>query len=417
MIYVRWFGVAFGVTALTIQPTYPDTLTEVTAWSFLILLAGGNLVLWWVVSRLSPEADHSKVALAGFLLDSTVIMGFVWVYAYEEPYVTWALLFLVPMDGAMRYRLRGAVMGALLVALFFIPQSLRRAEYTGDPFDYPTYVFLVGFSCLVAGITGSMADSWHEQNLAFREQGLRLAELDQLKDRFLAVTSHEIRGPLTAVLTGMSTLRKHGDRLNPDQKKNMEAMVLSQARQLARLVDDLQITSQLQSGGVALYPQWTDINDAVLQAIDAAASKRRDHQLELFVEPVRSEIDSSRFGQIIRNLVENAYKYTPERTRVGVTCRPTDNGLFLEVADEGPGIPPAKRGQLFEAFSRIEETAAGRDGVGLGLYVVSQLVAAMDGRIDLTSSSEGTAFSIYIPCPVEKQKPKLGIVRPDQASG
>ena len=109
--------------------------------------------------------------------------------------------------------------------------------------------------------------------------------------------------------------------------------------------------------------------------------------------------------------MENAYKYTPDRTRVAVTARATGDGVLVEVMDDGPGIPTEKRDQLFEAFSRIHETAAGREGVGLGLYVVSQLVAVMDGRLDLASSSKGTTFTIYIPCDHQPSgRPRMGLV-------
>jgi K+-sensing histidine kinase KdpD len=86
-------------------------------------------------------------------------------------------------------------------------------------------------------------------------------------------------------------------------------------------------------------------------------------------------------------------------------------GIGLLIADDGPGIPAERRDQLFEAFSRIEETASGQDGVGLGLFVVSHLVSAMDGRIDLTASSKGTGFNIYIPCKTHSSDgPNLSIV-------
>lgn len=415
MIYVRWFGVVFGAVALTIQPGYPDQATEITAWAILGLLALGNLVIWGAIARIPVEGDHSKLSLGSFLLDSIVVMGFVWIYAFEDPYVTWALLFLIPMEGALRYRLTGAMLSALAVALFFIPQSFRRADFVGDGFDVPTFVSVVGFATLVAAITGAMANSWHQQSLALRRQSLQLAELDKLKDRFLAITSHEIRGPLTAILGGIETIRQRGNRLSPQQRKSMEEIVASQAQQLARLVDDLLVTSQLQTGKLALAPQTVDLEDVVQQALDAAASLRRDHLLELFVESVQCDIDADRVAQIVRNLVENAFKYTPRRTRVAVTARPQDNGILIEVADEGPGIPAEHKDSLFDAFSRISETAAGQDGVGLGLYVVSQLVAAMEGRIDLSSSSRGTTFAIFIPAPVEAQPPRrLGIVAGDE---
>jgi signal transduction histidine kinase len=102
---------------------------------------------------------------------------------------------------------------------------------------------------------------------------------------------------------------------------------------------------------------------------------------------------------------------------VKVSAKGVDGGVLLEVADEGPGIPEEKREQLFDAFSRIEETSAGQEGVGLGLYLVSQLVAAMDGEIDLASSTRGTTFSIRVPAPTRPQQPHLGLVGEDERRG
>jgi signal transduction histidine kinase len=266
-----------------------------------------------------------------------------------------------------------------------------------------------------------MAENWHRKNDQFLQQTLKLAEVDQLKDRFLAITSHEIRGPLTAIIAGLETVRKRGERLTTEQKDQLFDMMSRQGDQLSRLVDDLLVTSQLQSHTLALEKGWTPVDTIIEQAVQAAATKRRSHVLEVFTEPYECQIDASRIAQIVRNLVENAFKYTPEKTRVTVTAK-TDagGGLTLEIADEGPGIPTEKRDVLFDAFTRIEETAAGREGVGLGLYLVSQLVAAMDGEIDLASSSKGTTFTIRIPCRSRPlQRAKLGLVRnpEDRASG
>ena len=121
--------------------------------------------------------------------------------------------------------------------------------------------------------------------------------------------------------------------------------------------------------------------------------------------------------------MENAYKYSDDRSNVAVTVAAADDGITLDVADDGPGIPADKRRQLFEAFSRIDETAAGQEGVGLGLYVVSQLVGAMHGRIDLRSSASGTTFSIFVPCKrtIAGQRPlevvRENVVLPRSASG
>ena len=220
------------------------------------------------------------------------------------------------------------------------------------------------------------------------------------------------------IIAGIDTVNKRGDRLTVDQRARILEMVSTQGRQLARLVDDLLLTSELQEQKLALHPEWADLTATIDQAIQAASSKRRAHQLELFVDPIICVIDRSRFVQIVHNLVENAYKYTPERTRVAVTAAAAGDGIDLVVADEGPGIPADHREQLFEAFSRINETAAGKEGVGLGLYVVSQLAGTMGGQIDLTSSTKGTTFTLHIPCKtMAAEGRRLGLVVDEGAAG
>jgi signal transduction histidine kinase len=175
-------------------------------------------------------------------------------------------------------------------------------------------------------------------------------------------------------------------------------MVSMQGHQLARLVDDLLLTSELQEHQLALHTDWAELESTIQGAVDAAAPRRRSHQLQMFVEPLRCVIDRARVAQIVRNLVENAYKYTPEHSRVAVTATSVTGGLSIEIADDGGGIPADQRDRLFEAFHRGHKGEAGQDGMGLGLYVVSQLVQTMEGRIDLASSSKGTSFTINIPC-------------------
>ena len=412
MTYVRWFGVLFALVSLSIQPFFPDTGTQVAAWAVVAVFALGSVTIWGLLARVETEAELLKLGRFGFALDAGVIMAFVWIFSFENPYNGWALLFLIPLEAALRYRLRGALLAACAVALFYLPQSIRFAELHDTVFDLDSYIFTMGLALLIAGVAGTMAEGWHEKSQAFEKQSARLTEMDRLKDRYLAVTSHEIRSPLTAIITGTDTLLRRGDRLSDTQRSQLLEMVAQQSHQMARLVDDLMISNELQAGEIALHPEWVELEPTLKQALEAADSKRNAHLLEVFVEPLRCELDPARVSQLVRNLVENAYKYTPDRTRVSVSAQAVRDGIKLEVADDGPGIPVEKRSQLFEAFSRIEETAAGKEGVGLGLFVVSQLVTSMKGRIDFASSSRGTTFAIHVPCSTQKlDAPRLGLVQ------
>lgn len=411
MSYVRWFGFAFGILAISLETSYPSRATQRAALFLVALLALGNVAISTASHRCRARADHLRVAKAALAFDALVISGLVWLFAFEQPYVTWALLFLLPMEGALRYRLRGALTAAGGVAVFFVAQTMHRAALFDASFDLNTFVFVVGLATLVAGVTGAMADSWHAKSRAFEAQSIQLAEVDRLKDRFLAITSHEIRGPLAAIIAAVDTLRRRAGRLDGEQAANLLEMVSRQSRHLARLVDDLTVTSQLQAGKLVLRPEWTELDTTIRDALEAAGAKRRAHRLEVLVEPLRCEHDGARVGQIVRNLVENAYKYTPERTRVTVAARRAGDGIVIEVADEGGGIPPEMRERLFEAFTRIEGSGPGPEGVGLGLYVVSELVAAMGGHVDLASSSGGTSFTIHLPCSSESgARPHLDLV-------
>lgn len=411
MTYIRWFGFAFGILAVTIEPSYPNAPTRMAAVFVVAALALGNIAITSVMIRAKTRPQQVRLGAFAFAFDAVVIVALVWTFAFERPYMTWALLLLLPMEGALRYRFKGAMASASGVAAFFLLQTWHRGDLVGAPFDINAYVFVVGLSFLVAGVTGSMADNWHTQNRAFLQQSLALAEVDELKDRFLAITSHEIRGPLTAIIAGVDTVWRRGERLSQEQRERLLEMASRQGHHVARLVDDLLTTSQLRGGKLALQPEWADLPSTINQALDAATSKRRSHQLEVFIEPLRCKLDASRVGQVVRNLVENAYKYTPERTRVGVAAKGVTGGIVIEIADDGDGIPVDKRERLFEAFSRIDETSAGRDGVGLGLYIVSHIVAAMEGHIDMSSSSRGTTFTIHIPCASESlEPPQLDLV-------
>jgi len=363
----------------------------VSAVALLLVTLVGAGALWIGAGRFSDESRLHQLGASAWVLDALALGGFAALLQGQDVSSAGALLVLVPLEGGLRYGLRGAAAGSagVAVATLLLGGGLASA-------------LACVAAAAAAGVTvAEVSERWRLRVEAEALHSRRLLEIDNLKDRFLAVTSHEIRGPLTAIITGIDTIWRRGSRLSEEQRTNLLEMVAGQAHQMARLVEDLMITSHLQAGKLLLKPEWTEMRAVVTQALDSAASKRRSHHLEVFIEPIRAEIDATRLDQVVRNLVENAYKYTPEKTPVSVGVKRARQGVVLEISDEGPGIPDDKRSALFDAFSRIEQTTTGQEGVGLGLFVVSQIVSAMGGHIDLASSSHGTTFTISIPCPAE----------------
>lgn len=385
-------------------------VSEQTAWLILGAVAVGSLVLWgWARGA---KSGMVWINAFGFVLDAALVYGTSWIFAPASD-AWFTLLPFAVLSGALRFRWVGAGIGVAATAVFLVALF----EILGGGFEPEPFVFAVAVCIAFACVAASVSTNWHKRQQEFELQASRLVELDRLKDRYIAVTTHEIRGPLSAMISAIDTVKMRWDKIDPERREHLLEMVYLQGRELDRLVQDLFISAEVQSGGLQLQPEWVELEPILKRAVDAASSKRRGHLLELFVDPLRVELDPYRVSQIIRNLVENAYKYTPDRTRVLVSAKGVSDGIQLEVLDHGDGIPPGKRDLLFEAFSRIEETAAGQEGVGLGLYVVSQLVAAMNGRIDLQSSSRGTIFSIFIPCPTASlDRRHIGLVGGDEAT-
>ncbi|MDQ3661302.1 MAG: ATP-binding protein [Actinomycetota bacterium] len=363
----------------------------VAAVALLLVTLVGAGALWTGAARFSDDLRLRRLGACAWVLDALALGGFAALLQGEGIPSAGALLVLVALEGGLRYGLRGAAVGSAVVSV--------AALLTGGGLSA---VLVTVAAAGAAGVTVAEASSrWRARVEVEAAHSRRLLEIDNLKDRFLAITSHEIRGPLTAIITGIDTVWRRGNRLSEAQRTNLLEMVSGQAHQMARLVEDLMITSHLQAGNLQLKPKWTELRTVVTQALDSAASKRRSHNLAVFIEPIRAEIDASRLDQVVRNLVENAYKYTPEKTSVAVEVKRARQGMVLQISDEGPGIPDDKRSALFDAFSRIEQTRTGQEGVGLGLFVVSQIVSAMGGHIDLASSPHGTTFTISIPCRAE----------------
>ena len=412
---VRIVGVAAGALAIALRSPWPDPTSEIVGWVVVSVVAAGTLAAWGWARGPRSERDIVRISALGFLLDLLLAFGMVWTFAGTS-WVVLAALPFAALSGALRYRWPGAWFGFGATALFSLFVFIRIGDISNAPFDRSAYAFMVLISAAMGFVAATMTEGWRARRVEFESQASRLVELDRLKDRYIAVTSHEIRGPLSAMIAAIDTVRARWEQLDPDRREHLLEMVQAQGRELDRLVQDLFISAEVQGGGLQLQPEWVELEPTIKRATDAAAGKRRAHLLELFVEPLRVQIDPYRVTQIVRNLVENAYKYTFDRTKVVVIARGAEDGLVLEVSDNGDGIPAEKRDQLFEAFSRIEETSAGQEGVGLGLYVVSQLVAAMNGRIDLQSSSRGTTFSIYVPCKtLPLHRPQIGLVGGDEA--
>ncbi len=225
---------------------------------------------------------------------------------------------------------------------------------------------------------------------------------EQQVRRFVADASHELRTPL-AVISGYAELSRRTDGPDPrperDLEHNMEKVRAESAR-MSALVDDLLLLARLDAGR-PLESGEVDLTRLMVESVADARVVAPDHHwvLDLPEAPVLAAGDEQRLHQVIGNLLSNSRRHTPPGTRVTAGVRRGPDGTAeLTVEDDGPGIAPAVRDQVFERFARGDTArtrAAG--GTGLGLSLVKAIVEAHRGSIDVESSPGRTRFTVVLP--------------------
>jgi signal transduction histidine kinase len=234
----------------------------------------------------------------------------------------------------------------------------------------------------------------------------RLQAAQAAQRRFVADASHELRSPLATIATGLELLSRGN--AGPDA---VEALRGETAR-LGRLVDALLLLARADERG--LTPRREDVD---LDEVAQAEQRRPSVGIALRVDaaPVRVVGDRARLAQVVRNLVDNACRHA--RSAVVVSVRRSDGHAELDVADDGPGVPPDQRARVFERFVRLDDARARADGgAGLGLAIVAEVVAAHGGTVDVVGSPMGGAlFRVRLPLPPDEVAVEEEVVVPDAA--
>jgi PAS domain S-box-containing protein len=249
---------------------------------------------------------------------------------------------------------------------------------------------------------------------ARREEAETLA---RAKDEFLAMLGHELRNPLGAITNALVVLN---GLVTGDRAGRAIDIIDRQTAHLSRLVDDLLDVARVTSGKIELRPEALDLRALAERSLDALADAARtgNHQMEIDGEAVWVHGDPARLEQVIRNLLDNALKYTPASGRVRLTVERAGAEAVLRVSDTGAGIRPELLDRIFDLF--VQEPQAldrARGGLGLGLTLVKRLIELHGGSVSAASEGPGmgSEFTIRIPALVEGPAPE-GEVRAASAS-
>jgi two-component system, OmpR family, sensor kinase len=251
---------------------------------------------------------------------------------------------------------------------------------------------------------GELADTLEQMLRSLDAARSEREQAMQQQREFVADASHELRTPLTSVLANLELLQASLG--GPGQAEDREVVdsALRSSRRMSRLVSDLLLLARADAGRLAAHKR-VDLaevaGDAALEAMPLMGSRQ-------FVidndRPLRVEGSADELHRMILNLLDNAARHTPDGATIELRLSEQGSDAVVEVADDGPGIPPSMRTQIFDRFVRGEgpaDTARGT-GTGLGLAIVSAVAASHGGTVEATESPSGGAlFRARIPVATE----------------
>lgn len=249
-----------------------------------------------------------------------------------------------------------------------------------------------------------------------------LARSDELKDALLSSVSHDLRTPLVAIRAAAGNLLQEDIAWDAETRREFATAIDEEAARLNHLVGNLLDVSRIDAGSLrarkALYPLDALIRAAVERLASRTANQPIDVDLPADLPPVL--LDAVQIDQALTNLLENALKYAPEGTPITVTAAvtPAVDAVLVEVADRGPGVPPAERQRIFDKFYRLRRDTHAQ-GSGLGLAIARGLIAAHGGRIWATDRPGGGArfiFALPLPSPLPSGEPARGCASDPQRS-
>lgn len=245
---------------------------------------------------------------------------------------------------------------------------------------------------------GHMGRIWQFEDITTEEN------LDQMKSEFISIASHQLRTPLTSI-RGYVDMMLEGDYGDvPSYLKEPLDAIFKSSNQMAELVGDLLNLSRLERGTEVMKIDRVDVADLIKEVQELFEQKliTKNQKLNVKFESTDNTVitsDKAKLRECLKNLIENAIKYSPAGTQIDFSVTEDDQYLKLFVKDHGVGIPKNQQGKIFQKFFRAANVLTENfEGTGLGLYYVKKVIEQLDGKIEFQSEeNKGTTFEIDLP--------------------
>ena len=342
----------------------------------LYALYSGRKVGHVELELLELLAGHASVALS----NATAFAEVVRQRAHERAVIDGSADGIAVLDGDGQVRQWNPAAHALT--------GVSAAQATGKPPPFPLPEPGAKLTYRLASnrwidVLCTVLDGRDEQVIDFRDV-TAAKELEDAKDLFLATTSHELRTPITVVQGFASTLANRWDKLPDADRRSAVQTIADRAGSLARLVDQLLLGSRAGANRLTVSNEPFDVAELLRNTAVAFRSLSDKHVLTTDIPEQLPDAygDAAATDSIVNQLLENAFKYSPDGGTVTISARQDSDQIEVTVRDEGIGIAAADRERVFERFVQGEAGDRRRfGGIGLGLYIVRQLARAQGGEV------------------------------------
>ncbi len=245
----------------------------------------------------------------------------------------------------------------------------------------------------------------NQKSWEYQQKNKLLSEVETLKTNFIGMMSHDLKTPLariqgmTEIITSDPTTLSHHQREALDTIKNS-------SEDLLKFISTILNYARIESQGLELNLQAKDVNQVIKEAIKKHEFHARLKQIQIIpeLEPLFSiQMDSDLIRQVISNVLENAIKYSPEKSKILVTSEESDGKIIIQIADQGLGIPADELPNIFTKFFRSKNAKSSPiKGSGLGLYLAKYFIELHNGQITVESSpGEGSTFTVELPLKIK----------------
>ena len=227
----------------------------------------------------------------------------------------------------------------------------------------------------------------------------------EMQREFVANVSHELRTPLTNIRSYAETLSDSAGDIPPAMEKKFLGVILNESDRMTHIVQDLLTLSRFDSGRDELKLSWFSFEGAVQDLYNAVymEAQRHSHTMKLCVEPGLPQVraDRERIMQVMMNIVSNSIKYTPDGGQIQISAGQNGSRVWMQVDDNGIGIPTADRPRIFERFYRVDKARSRQSGgTGLGLSIAKEIVDRHEGALELVDRN-GPGLSVRMELNIE----------------